>query len=179
MSKINEAATSLERRDSDLIDADQQLSLSKDNLDVIFEQRRSWLCFGWHRPLMSPRWISRRGQYVTKAEGRPKTREYRGILSGKTIGDYSCKNFDYCIVVDENTDESGWQYGNGFVELKSKRQAMRRIPRRFDLVRRREWVKRSAAEAIKRQGSLSKKKSLRILDPLELRRWREESKAKL
>lgn len=58
--------------------------------------------------------------------------------------------WDWYIVVDENTDDAGWQYGGcGFWELRRKRLAARSRPRRWDFVRRRKWVHRDIVEVLK------------------------------
>lgn len=139
----------------------------------------SILPWSQHRPLFSPRWVAEStGKYISKAEGRPQTRAYRSILQGKGDTARLEKQWDWCIVVDDLTDESGWTYGNGFQEIRNQRHAMRRVPRRFDLVRKRKWITRTAAEALKQQ----KKRNathVRILDPVELKLWRIEAKAKM
>ena len=52
-------------------------------------------------------------------------------------------------MVDENTDEFGWQYGGCFFrELLKSRLQIRSRSQTFDLVKRRNWVLRSSVQEL-------------------------------
>jgi len=57
--------------------------------------------------------------------------------------------WEWVIVVDEHTDESGWQYGGcGFRELLKQRLPVRSRAGTYDLVKRRTWVHRNLVNEI-------------------------------
>ena len=57
--------------------------------------------------------------------------------------------WDWCIAVDENTDEEGWTYGGcGFWELRRKRLKARSRAHRWDYVRRRKWIHRGLVKIL-------------------------------
>mmetsp|Transcript_21361 Transcript_21361/g.64043 ORF Transcript_21361/g.64043 Transcript_21361/m.64043 type:complete len:129 (+) Transcript_21361:121-507(+) len=109
------------------------------DVDYIWENRRSYACFGWHRPMVTPRWSDRHGNEVPKSEGRPSTRAYREVLNAKELPEHVDQSVqDWTIWIDDKTDEAGWQYGGvRFWELIDLRLAMRSTPRRLDFIKRR------------------------------------------
>ncbi|GAX74972.1 hypothetical protein CEUSTIGMA_g2418.t1 [Chlamydomonas eustigma] len=141
----------------------------------VWENRQLFLCFGWHGPLLTPRWINKQGHYVKKGSGRPSTTAYRGALEGKGLTEEN--NREWSIAVDEHTDELGWQYGGcGFREILNKRMSTRSRPKLLDLIKRRRWMHRKAVENHNYTGQRG---NLKLLDPVQMYNQRKEAQAKL
>ncbi|KAG1666895.1 hypothetical protein FOA52_013529 [Chlamydomonas sp. UWO 241] len=150
-----------------------------DLVPYLVENRRSYLCFGWHRPLFTAPWRTKEGVSIAKGNGRPATRAYRKVLNATELLEDG-KVWEWHIVVDDHTDEAGWQFGGcGFWELLQMRLAMRSRPKRTDLVKQRRWVPAhvvsnpEAAASLKASGSSGQR---RYLSPVELQRRKMQQK---
>ncbi|GAX74971.1 hypothetical protein CEUSTIGMA_g2417.t1 [Chlamydomonas eustigma] len=144
----------------------------EEDCDHVWEQRTWFCCLGWVGPMFAPTWVGSKGLQMTL--GRPSTAAYRKVLAGL---DLDGPEWDWFIVVDENTDDLGWQYGAlNFWELKRRRLAGRNWPRKGDFVRRRKWVHR---DNLRVHVSSGQRGSVKYLDPKDMYMQRLEAQKKL